>query len=115
MNSLGDGSGFVGNDVVDVSGVAVGRLAGIVLDETTQGQWGHVELATATPSHTLVPLDDAADDDGSVRLGVDRSTVLGAPRCDPAGTSFPVIPSQWPLYYEMAPPQGPYGPLDGGP
>jgi hypothetical protein len=66
-----------GRTIVDRSGATIGACTQIYTDDATGlPEWATARMGNVSP---LIPLVDAADDDGTVRVAVDRDTVLRAP------------------------------------
>jgi hypothetical protein len=69
----------VGAAVSDATGAELGTCAGIFTDDPTgEVEWLDVELATG--GRVIVPVDDATEVSGAVRVGYARAVVLDAPR-----------------------------------
>jgi len=75
---------WVGRAVLDQSGVSVGTVREVRYDARTEEPgWALVNLADIGYDLRLVPVGDAEEDGGAVRVPFDRVTVRGAPRVGP--------------------------------
>ena len=75
-----------GQDLYDRSGDKLGSLEEIYLDaETGAPEWALVNTGLFGTKSTFVPLRDATDDGGSLRVPYDKGQVKDAPKVDPDG------------------------------
>jgi uncharacterized protein (TIGR02271 family) len=75
-----------GEDLYDQSGDKLGKLEEIYLDaETGAPEWALVNTGMFGTKSTFVPLRDATEDGGSLRVPYDKSQVKDAPQVDPDG------------------------------
>src|SRR5215218_4133035 len=75
-----------GQDIYDRSGDKLGSLEEIYLDaETGAPEWALVNTGLFGTKSTFVPLRDATDDGGSLRVPYEKAQVKDAPKVDPDG------------------------------
>jgi uncharacterized protein (TIGR02271 family) len=75
-----------GEDLYDTSGDKIGSINEIYLDaDTGAPEWALVNTGMFGTKSTFVPLRDATDDGGSVRVPYDKAQVKDAPKMDPDG------------------------------
>ena len=75
-----------GQDIYDRSGDKLGSLDEIYLDaETGAPEWALVNTGLFGTKSTFVPLRDATEDGGSLRVPYEKSQVKDAPKVDPDG------------------------------
>ena len=75
-----------GQDIYDRSGDKLGSLDEIYLDaETGAPEWALVNTGLFGTKSTFVPLRDATDDGGSLRVPYEKAQVKDAPKVDPDG------------------------------
>jgi len=75
-----------GQDLYDRSGDKLGSLDEIYLDaETGAPEWALVNTGLFGTKSTFVPLRDATDDGGSLRVPYEKAQVKDAPKVDPDG------------------------------
>jgi uncharacterized protein DUF2382/PRC-barrel domain protein len=72
-----------GRTVVDRAGEKIGTLRDIYLDEGERPHWGSVHTGLFGLRATLVPLDEAREQDDVLQLPFDQQQVTGAPSLDP--------------------------------
>lgn len=74
-----DAGRWVGEDVVDREGELVGRVVEVFLDEASrEPKWALVAVA-GRGDEPVVPLTEASEEGGRLRVGVRREHVLAAP------------------------------------
>jgi uncharacterized protein (TIGR02271 family) len=75
-----------GEDLYDTSGAKVGTINEIYLDaDTGAPEWALVNTGMFGTKSTFVPLRDATEDGGNLRVPYDKSQVKDAPKMDPDG------------------------------
>src|SRR5215207_4345946 len=75
-----------GDDLYDSSGDKLGKIEEIYLDaETGAPEWALVNTGLFGTKSTFVPLRDATDEGGSVRVPYEKAQVKDAPKVDPDG------------------------------
>ena len=75
-----------GDDVYDASGAKLGTLEEIYLDaDTGAPEWALVNTGMFGTKSTFVPLRDATDDGGTLRVPYEKAQVKHAPSIDPDG------------------------------
>ena len=75
-----------GQDIYDRSGDKLGSLDEIYLDaETGAPEWALVNTGLFGTKSTFVPLRDATEDGGSLRVPYEKAQVKDAPKVDPDG------------------------------
>jgi hypothetical protein len=72
-----------GRTVVDRAGEKIGTLADIYLDEGERPHWGSVHTGLFGLRETLVPLDQAREQDDVLQLPFEQHQVNDAPNVDP--------------------------------
>jgi uncharacterized protein (TIGR02271 family) len=77
---------FRGQDLIDADGDKIGKVEEIYLDaETNEPEWALVNTGLFGTKSTFVPLRDATEVDGELRVRFDKATVKDAPRIDTDG------------------------------
>jgi uncharacterized protein (TIGR02271 family) len=77
---------FRGEQLCDRSGDKIGSIDEIYLDtETNEPEWALVNTGLFGSKSTFVPLRDATEADGALRVAFDKDTVKDAPNLDPNG------------------------------
>lgn len=72
--------------VVDRDGDRVGTVSDIYLDRaTSQPEWALVDTGLFGMKQTFVPLADAVEEDGKVRVPFDKAHINDAPGMEPDG------------------------------
>jgi hypothetical protein len=74
---------WCGRTVVDRAGEKIGTLRDIYLDEGERPHWGSVHTGLFGLRETLVPLDEAREQDDVLQLPFDQQQVTDAPSLDP--------------------------------
>jgi uncharacterized protein (TIGR02271 family) len=75
-----------GQDLYDNDGEKIGKIEEIYLDaDTGAPEWALVNTGLFGTKSTFVPLRDASDDGGNVRVPYDKAQVKDAPKMDPDG------------------------------
>src|SRR5215210_6256096 len=75
-----------GQDLYDASGDKIGKIDEIYLDaDTGAPEWALVNTGMFGTKSTFVPLRDATDDGGNVRVPYEKAQVKDAPKVDPDG------------------------------
>jgi uncharacterized protein (TIGR02271 family) len=75
-----------GEDLYDHSGDKIGSIQEIYLDaDTGAPEWALVNTGLFGTKSTFVPLRDATDDGGSLRVPYEKAQVKDAPKIDPDG------------------------------
>src|SRR5687767_2158180 len=75
-----------GEDLCDSTGDKLGKLEEIYLDaETGAPEWALVNTGLFGTKSTFVPLRDATDEGGSLRVPYEKAQVKDAPKMDPDG------------------------------
>src|SRR5215212_9845710 len=72
-----------GRTVLDRDGEKVGTLKDIYLDDSERPHWGSVHTGLFGTRETLVPLTEAREDGGALRLPFERDHMRGAPNVNP--------------------------------
>jgi uncharacterized protein (TIGR02271 family) len=77
---------FRGQQLSDADGDKIGSIEEIYLDaETDAPEWALVKTGLFGSKSTFVPLRDASDVDGALRVPFDKATVKDAPKMDADG------------------------------
>jgi uncharacterized protein (TIGR02271 family) len=77
---------YRGQDLVDRDGDKIGSIEEIYLDtETNEPEWALVNTGMFGTKRTFVPLREASEADGSLRVPFEKGTVKDAPKVDPNG------------------------------
>jgi uncharacterized protein (TIGR02271 family) len=77
---------FRGQDLSSRDGEKIGSIEEIYLDaETNEPEWALVNTGLFGTKSTFVPLRDASEAEGALRVPFDKSTVKDAPKIDPDG------------------------------
>ncbi len=77
---------FEGKTVVGSDGAKIGTIADVYFDkDTRQPEWALVNTGLFGTKSTFVPLRDATEADGGLRVPFDKATVKDAPKMDPDG------------------------------
>ena len=77
---------FRGEILADADGDEIGTIEEIYLDaETDAPEWALVNTGMFGTKSTFVPLRDAGEDDGALRVPYEKATVKDAPKIDPDG------------------------------
>src|SRR3954449_10442346 len=75
-----------GQDLYDNDGEKIGKIEEIYLDaDTGAPEWALVNTGLFGTKSTFVPLRDASEDGGSLRVPYEKSQVKDAPKIDPDG------------------------------
>jgi len=75
-----------GDDLYDQSGDKIGKVEEIYLDaETGAPEWALVNTGLFGTKSTFVPLRDATEEGGSLRVPYEKAQVKDAPKIDPDG------------------------------
>jgi uncharacterized protein (TIGR02271 family) len=75
-----------GDDLYDTSGDKLGKIEEIYLDaETGAPEWALVNTGLFGTKSTFVPLRDATEDNGSLRVPYEKAQLKDAPTIDPDG------------------------------
>jgi uncharacterized protein (TIGR02271 family) len=75
-----------GEDLLDRDGDKIGSVEEIYLDaDTNEPEWALVKTGLFGTKGTFVPLRDASETGGSLRVPFDKATVKDAPTMDPDG------------------------------
>jgi len=75
-----------GEDLYDSDGDKIGAVEEIYLDEQTdEPEWALVKTGLFGGKGTFVPLRDAREADGALRVPYDKATIKDAPKMDPDG------------------------------
>jgi uncharacterized protein (TIGR02271 family) len=79
-----------GQDVCDRDGDKIGSIEEIYLDaETNEPEWALVNTGLFGTKRSFVPLHDASEAEGTLRVPYDKGTVKDAPKVDPDGRLSP--------------------------
>ena len=79
---------FRGQQLYDADGDKIGAIEEIYLDaETDAPEWALVKTGLFGSKSTFVPLRDASDTGGALRVPFDKATVKGAPKMDASSTA----------------------------
>src|SRR5215218_6078531 len=77
---------FRGQNLRDANGDKIGSIEEIYLDaESNEPEWALVNTGLFGTKSTFVPLRDASEAEGTLRVPVDKGTVKDAPKVDPDG------------------------------
>jgi len=77
---------YRGQDLSDTNGEKIGSIEEIYLDaETGAPEWALAKTGMFGSKSTFVPLRDAREQDGALRVPFDKATVKDAPKIDPDG------------------------------
>ena len=75
-----------GQDLTDADGDKIGTIEEIYLDNETEApEWALVKTGLFGSKSTFVPLRDAGEADGTLRVPFDKATVKDAPTMEPDG------------------------------
>src|SRR5829696_5539690 len=75
-----------GEDLYDTNGEKIGKVEEIYLDaQTGEPEWALVNTGLFGTKSNFVPLRDAGDEGGSLRVPYDKGQVKDAPQMDPDG------------------------------
>ena len=75
-----------GQDLYDTSGDKIGKIEEIYLDaQTGEPEWALVNTGLFGTKSSFVPLQQATDDGGTLRVPYEKSQVKDAPKMDPDG------------------------------
>jgi uncharacterized protein (TIGR02271 family) len=92
-----------GEDLATRDGDKIGSIEEIYLDaETDQPEWALVNTGLFGTKSTFVPLRDATESDGTLRVPFDKETVKDAPKIDPDGELSRREESELYRYYGIA-------------
>ena len=93
---------FRGENLCDSDGDKIGSIEEIYLDaETDAPEWALVNTGLFGGKSTFVPLRDATEADGALRVPFDKATVKDAPKMDPNGQLSQSEESELYSYYNM--------------
>jgi uncharacterized protein (TIGR02271 family) len=93
---------FRGQDLSSRDGEKVGSIEEIYLDaETEQPEWALVNTGLFGTKSTFVPLREATEADGTLRVPFDKATIKDAPKIDPDGELSRSEESELYRYYGM--------------
>jgi hypothetical protein len=77
---------FRGDDLADRDGGKIGRIEEIYLDaDTGEPEWALVHTGLLGSKRSFVPLADATETDGKLRVPLEKGTVKDAPGVEPNG------------------------------
>ena len=77
---------FRGEDLSDRDGEKIGRIEEIYLDaDSREPEWALVNTGLFGNNRTFVPLADATESDGQLRVPLEKDTVKSAPQVEPNG------------------------------
>ena len=77
---------FRGDDLVDQEGAKIGTIDEIYLDaDSGEPEWALVTTGLFGNKRTFVPLAEATEEDGALKVPIAKDTVKGAPQIDPTG------------------------------
>jgi sporulation protein YlmC with PRC-barrel domain len=77
---------FRGDELADRDGEKIGRIEEIYLDaDSSEPEWALVHTGLFGSKRTFVPLADATEVDGQLRVPLEKATVKGAPGIEPNG------------------------------
>ena len=77
---------FRGQTLSDANGDKIGKIEEIYLDaQTDEPEWALVNTGMFGTKSTFVPVRDAAEADGELRVPFEKATVKDAPKIDPDG------------------------------
>jgi hypothetical protein len=77
---------FRGDDLADRDGETIGRIEEIYLDaESGEPEWALVHTGLLGSKRSFVPLADATEADGRLRVPLEKDTVKDAPGVEPNG------------------------------
>jgi sporulation protein YlmC with PRC-barrel domain len=77
---------FRGEQLIDTNGEQVGKVEEIYLDaESGEPEWALVNTGLFGTKRTFVPLAGATEDDGRLRVPLEKSKVKDAPQVEPDG------------------------------
>jgi uncharacterized protein (TIGR02271 family) len=94
---------FRGQDLASRDGDKIGSIEEIYLDaETDEPEWALVNTGLFGTKSTFVPLRDATEADGTLRVPFDKATVKDAPKMDPDGELSRREEAELYRYYGMA-------------
>jgi uncharacterized protein (TIGR02271 family) len=92
-----------GQDLTSRDGEKIGSIEEIYLDaETDEPEWALVNTGLFGTKSTFVPLREATEADGTLRVPFDKATVKDAPKMDPDGELSQREESELYRYYGMA-------------
>jgi uncharacterized protein (TIGR02271 family) len=77
---------YRGQELIDADGDKIGTIEEIYLDDETDApEWALVKTGMFGSKSTFVPLRDAGEADGALRVAFDKATVKDAPKLDAGG------------------------------
>jgi sporulation protein YlmC with PRC-barrel domain len=77
---------FRGEDLSDRDGEKIGRIEEIYLDaDSSEPEWALVHTGLFGSKRNFVPLADATEVDGQLRVPLEKGTVKEAPKIEPDG------------------------------
>jgi len=77
---------LVGKDMIDPHGDTIGEIEGLFIHRgSDRANWALVKTSPLGRTRSLVPLHDAQDDEGQVRVVYEKEHVKKAPDVDPDG------------------------------
>ncbi len=81
---------LIGMEVVDSHGYKVGKIDALFIhQEDERASWARVKTGIGPlGSHSIIPLHDAQDDDGQIRIVYEREHVGEAPEIEPDGNEI---------------------------
>ncbi len=89
--------------VVDCDGHRIGTVIDVYYDaETDQPGWALLDLSDAGGDTSFVPVADAREEAGGIRVPYDRARVLRAPGMPPSGRLWPQDEAALYRYYDLA-------------
>ena len=108
-------SRLLGADVVDADGDKIGSIGQIYVDPATgQPNWATVKTGFFGMSESFVPLDQADQVDGALRVPYTKDVVKDAPNIDPDGELSETEEDRLYDYYRGPGTQGYSGDVNGG-
>jgi sporulation protein YlmC with PRC-barrel domain len=77
---------FRGDDLTDRDGEKIGRIEEIYLDaDSGEPEWALVHTGLLGTKRSFVPLADATEADGQLRVPLEKDTIKDAPGVEPNG------------------------------
>src|SRR5688500_8387946 len=98
---------FRGDDLTDRDGQKIGRIEEIYLDaDSGEPEWALVHTGLLGSKRSFVPLADATEEDGQLRVPLEKDTVKGAPGVEPNGQLTDAEEAELLAHYAREPTEG---------
>jgi hypothetical protein len=101
---------FRGDDLTDQDGAKIGTIDEIYLDaDSGEPEWALVTTGLFGNKRTFIPLAEASEEDGSLRVPIAKDTVKEAPQIDATGQLTKDEEANLYAHYGMEMPDPPEG------